>query len=98
MASLKPTDRHALDAVVSRAATDMTFRTALLMDPRTAILQAFGVRIPDDVRIKFIERPRDVDALIVLPDVKGAGGELADADLESVTGGAQHNWAEGLRP
>lgn len=99
MASLNPSERHALDAVVSRAATDLAFRTALLTDPRAAIQQAFSVRIPDDVRVRFIERPSDVDALIVLPDIRHASGELADADLESVTGGAQTaNWADPIDP
>jgi hypothetical protein len=94
MAPLKPNDERALDAVVSRAATDPKFRAALLTEPRQAIQQAFGVRVPDDVRVKFIERPPDVDALIVLPDVRRADGELADADLESVSGGALNNWAD----
>lgn len=94
MAQLKPADQRALDAVVSRAATDPIFRAALLTEPRVAIQQAFGVRVPDDVRVKFIERPSDVDALIVLPDVRRADGELADADLESVSGGAHNNWAD----
>jgi hypothetical protein len=97
MASLKPTERHALEAVVSRAATDATFRAALLTDPRGAIQQAFGVRIPADVRVRFVERPTDVDALIVLPDMRGTDGELTDSDLESVTGGAQQtSWAESI--
>jgi len=96
MASLNPSEQHALDAVVARAATDLTFRAALLTDPRAAIQHAFGVRIPDDVRVRFVERPADIDALIVLPDVRHASGELSDADLESVSGGQQINWAEGL--
>jgi hypothetical protein len=94
MSSLNPTERSALDAVVERAATDRAFRASLLTDPHAAIQQAFGVRIPADVRIKFIEKSADVDSLIVLPDLRGPAGELSDSDLESVAGGVQDNWAD----
>ena len=33
-----------------------------------AIRRAFGVILPHNYRVKFIERPRDLDALIVLPE------------------------------
>lgn len=96
MSPLSPSERSALDAVVERAATDRAFRSSLLSDPRGAIQQAFGVRIPADVRIKFIEKTADVDALIVLPDLRSPTGELSDNDLEGVAGGVQMNWAEGF--
>lgn len=88
-------ERAALDSVVARAATDRSFRDRLLAEPRAAIYDAFGIRIPDDFRIRFIERHADVDALIVLPDFQipdRSAAELSDRDLEQVTGGAQaHN-------
>jgi hypothetical protein len=88
--------RETLDAIITRAETDAVFRAQLLSDPRTAIQATFGVRIPEDVRIRFIERDADVDALIVLPDLSSLattpGAELSDQDLEQVTGGAHaHN-------
>ena len=78
---------QALEAVVSRAASDGEFRHHLLTDPRRAIQEQFGVIIPVDFRIKFIERGADVDALIVLPDFKPQRGQLSDDDLEAVSGG-----------
>jgi hypothetical protein len=79
--------QEALDQILTRAAVDLDFRKALLVDPRKAILDALGVRIPATFRVKFIEREKNVDALIVLPDLQLADGELGDDDLEAVAGG-----------
>jgi hypothetical protein len=90
----RPADDQALNAVVARAATDLAFRRQLLTDPRRAILDAFGVTIPADFRIKFIEKDSSVDALVVLPDVhrvEAEDGAVSDADLEAVSGGAAHH-------
>src|SRR5919198_360181 len=89
-------ERAALDAVLARAETDVAFRARLLDEPRAALLETVGVRLPADFRIRFMERDSDVDALIVLPDLRrptpAAADELADDDLERVTGGAHaHN-------
>lgn len=75
-----------LKEVMERAATDREFRARLLADPVAAIRVAFGVILPHNYRIKFMERPRDLDALIVLPDV-GGRGELDEDDLDLVAGG-----------
>jgi hypothetical protein len=100
-------ERETLDAIILRAETDSSFRDQLLADPRTAIYSAFGVRIPESVRVRFIERDADVDALIVLPDLRSqsttSGAELSDQDLEQVTGGAHaHNahlaWSRAVVP
>ncbi|MGH7649614.1 MAG: NHLP leader peptide family RiPP precursor [Gemmatimonadaceae bacterium] len=81
-------DRHALERILSRAATDPEFRRGLLTDPRAAIRDAFGITIPNTLRIKFIERGSDVDALVVLPDMKSEDHALSDSELEQVSGGA----------
>ena len=83
--SNKKTD-DLLKEVLERAATDRDFRGRLLADPVAAIRMAFGVILPHNYRIKFMERPRDLDALIVLPDV-GGRGELDEDDLDLVAGG-----------
>lgn len=77
---------HALDEVLARASTDTAFRAELLDHPREAIRLAFGIEIPSTFRMKFIERDPNVDALIVLPDLK-TSGELSDDALEIVSGG-----------
>jgi hypothetical protein len=82
--SKKKTD-DLLREVLERAATDREFRVRLLADPVGAIRMAFGVILPHDYRIKFIERPRELDALVVLPEP--GHGELDDEDLDLVAGG-----------
>ena len=79
--------QEALEQILTRAAVDLDFRKALLVDPRKAILDGFGVRIPASFRVKFIERAKDVDALIVLPDLQRHDCELDDGDLDGVSGG-----------
>ena len=87
---------RALQPILDRATTDLAFRKRLLVDPRAAIVEAFGVIIPPAFRIKFIERGCDLDALIVLPDVRSNSGELSDDDLEKVSGGVQESeeWSD----
>jgi hypothetical protein len=87
---------RALQAILDRAATDRAFRQRLLVEPRPAILESFGVMIPATFRIKFIERDLDLDALIVLPDMQINGDELSDADLERVSGGVEESaeWSD----
>jgi hypothetical protein len=80
--------KEALEQILTRAAVDLEFRKALLAHPRKAILDGLGVRIPAKFRVKFIERDKDVDALIVLPDLQRHDCELDDDDLEGVAGGS----------
>lgn len=86
--TMSTSQQEALEQILSRSAVDPEFRRALLVDPRRAILDALGVRIPTNFRVKFIEREKNVDALIVLPELQLADGELDDGDLEKVAGGA----------
>jgi hypothetical protein len=87
-----PYQQQMLDAILQRSAIDLAFRRELLTNPRGAIEQAFGVVIPRTFNIRFIERDPGVDALVVLPDARGGGGELSDADLEVVSGGGCSPW------
>ncbi len=86
--TLSTAHQEALEQILTRAAADLEFRKALLADPRKTILDTLGLRIPSNFRVKFIERERDVDALIVLPDLQRQDGELDDDDLDAVAGGA----------
>jgi hypothetical protein len=80
--------QEALEQILTRAAVDLEFRRALLVEPRKAILEGLGVRIPAHFRVKFIERGKDVDALIVLPEFERQDDVLDDCDLDAVAGGA----------
>ena len=83
-----PTESTALHDAVLRATTDMVFRSRLLTDPGAAIYDAFGVRLPASHRVRFMEKPADVDTLIVLPDLD-MGVELDDDDLDAAAGGEE---------
>ncbi len=78
---------HLLQQIVSRATWDLAFRNRLLSDPAGAIHATFGVTVPPDFRVRFVEKPSDLDALIVLPDMKKPDEELDDDDLDQVAGG-----------
>ncbi|MDB4949480.1 MAG: hypothetical protein JWM27_2129 [Gemmatimonadetes bacterium] len=93
MPQLTHVQEQLVDAVVHRAGVDRRFRTMLLESPRAAIREAFGVDLPADFNLRFIEKDAGVDALIVLPDVKADDGELSDDDLEAVAGGDSGDWA-----
>jgi hypothetical protein len=75
-----------LAAVTMRAAFDRGFRTALLDDPRRAVREAFGIELPPTLRLRFVEKPGDVDLLVVLPDVVGEA-PLSPGELERIAGG-----------
>ena len=84
---LAPGQQQVLDAILERSTADYAFRQQLIADPRRAIQESFGVVIPGNFIIRFIEKEPHVDALVVLPDFEPKGGELSDRDLESVAGG-----------
>lgn len=77
-----------LAAVTLRAAFDRAFRSALLDDPRSAVREAFGMELPPTLRLRFVEKPGDVDLLVVLPDLVGEA-PLSPAELERIAGGAE---------
>lgn len=79
-----------LQDVIVRATIDAAFRKRLLKEARSAIRDEFGVTIPRGHEIRFIERPHDVDTLIVLPDLNEPT-ELDDDDLEAAAGGTDTN-------
>lgn len=98
---MSSTEQRALEAVLQRASVDLEFRRRLLASPRQAIQEAYGVSIPANFRVKFIERDPDVDALIVLPDMRSTSRELSDDSLEAVAGGSptgpeDPTWSDGI--
>lgn len=74
-----------LTDVLTRSATDMTFRQRLLEDPAAAIEEATGRPFQHPFNIAFIENK--ADATIVLPDVASPAAELSEEELEMVAGG-----------
>jgi Nitrile hydratase, alpha chain len=74
--------------LMKRSLEDEEFRQSLLADPRAAIEQELGSRLPESVEVRVVEESADI-IYLVLPsrsaDVQG--GELSDRELEDVSGG-----------
>jgi len=73
---------------VARGLEDESFRQELLADPKGALEQELGIRLPDEVQVRTVEETADT-IYLVLPNASptGEGGELSDRELEAVAGG-----------
>jgi hypothetical protein len=86
--TISPAQEQALEKILAKASIDLDFRTQLLSDPKKAIYDVLGFKVPAAFRVRFIERDAEIDALVVLPDFHRPDGELSDRDLDVVSGGA----------
>ena len=75
--------QQAMQALLSRSATDLDFRNRLLADPSAAIAEHTG-QASGTANVVFVENT--ADATIVLPDFVG-DAELSEEELEAVAGG-----------
>ena len=76
--------------IIQRSLQDESFRQRLIEDPKAAVEQELGARLPEEVRVVTVEESADT-IYLVLPSTPMAGSEgveLSDQDLESVAGGA----------
>jgi hypothetical protein len=75
--------------LVERSLQDDAFRQRLLADPRAAVEEELGTRLPEDVRVVAMEETADTAYLVVpfrSPESQETG-ELSDRELEAVSGG-----------
>jgi hypothetical protein len=74
--------------LVQRSLEDEPFRQRLLEDPKAAMEQELGTRLPEDVRVVAVEETAQT-IYLVLPSSSplGEGGEIPDRELEAVAGG-----------
>jgi len=75
--------------IVEKSLKDDAFRHRLLADPRAAVEQEMGTRLPEEVRVVAVEETPDT-AYLVLPFVSTEAresGELSDQELGAVAGG-----------
>lgn len=77
--------RNIIQAVHKRAKRDEQFRDLAITDPRAAIEEATGERIPANFNIKFYDGT-GFDFVSVLPDLETTG-ELDEDELDMVAGG-----------
>jgi hypothetical protein len=82
--------------LVERSLQDDAFRQRLLEDPRAAMEQELGVRLPEEVQVRAVEETADT-IYLVLPSASrvGEGEELSDRELGAVAGGAPAGTASG---
>src|SRR5215217_3308085 len=83
-------------SIVQRSIEDEAFRQQLLADPKAAVEQELGTRLPEEVRMVTVEETADT-IYLVLPSTPIAGtesGTLSDQQLESVAGAGTEsgNW------
>ena len=75
--------------LVQRSREDEDFRRRLLDDPKAAVEQEFGTRLPESVEVHAVEESAQ-SIYLVLPSASPLGqGELSDQDLEQVAGGSE---------
>jgi hypothetical protein len=75
--------------LIEKSLQDESFRRRLVEDPKGAVEQELGTRLPEEVRVVAVEESAET-IYLVLPGTPMAGregGELSDQQLESVSGG-----------
>jgi hypothetical protein len=75
--------------LIEKSLQDEAFRQRLLDDPKGAVEEELGTRLPEEVRIVTVEETQDTIYLRLpgTPRAGAEGGELSDQQLESVAGG-----------
>jgi hypothetical protein len=75
--------------IVKRSLEDDAFRQELLEDPKAAVEQELGTRLPEEVRVVAVEETADTVYLVIpLRSTEAQeAGELSDRELEAVSGG-----------
>ena len=75
--------------LIQRSLEDDAFRQELLGDPKSAVEEELGTRLPEEVRLVVVEETADT-VYLVLPfrsTEDQEAGELSDRELEAVAGG-----------
>ena len=75
--------------IIQKSIEDDAFRRRLLKNPKGAVEEELGTRLPEEVRVVTVEESADT-IYLVLPGTPTAGREgeaLSDRELESVAGG-----------
>jgi hypothetical protein len=74
--------RRAIEGIVARAWADEAFRARLKADPRAAVAEETGIKVPESVTVEVLEETPD-KAYLVIPSNRMA---ISDEDLD-VAGG-----------
>jgi hypothetical protein len=81
---------EARQQLIDRANSDPAFRDQLLRDPREAIQEETGMPVPANITIRVAEEQPGEVVLVLPARTLTSGGQLSDADLETVAGGTDN--------
>jgi hypothetical protein len=77
--------------LVQRSSEDESFRQRLLEDPKAAMEEELGTRLPEEIQVRAVEESAETIYLVLPPATSSAGqqesGEISDRELEAVAGG-----------
>jgi hypothetical protein len=75
--------------LIERSLQDDAFRRRLLEDPRAAVEQELGTRLPEGVRVVAVEKTADTIYLVLPPTSQAGqpGDGLSDRELGAMAGG-----------
>ncbi len=71
--------------IIEKSLADEVFRQRLLEDPKGALEEELGTRLPEGVQVRVVEE--SADTISSGSPLGGEGGDLSDRDLEAVAGG-----------
>jgi Nitrile hydratase, alpha chain len=75
-------------SLINRSMEDEEFRQRLLDDPKAAVEQELGGRLPEGVEVRVVEEsPQTIYLVLPSASAVGEGGDITDKDLEEVAGG-----------
>lgn len=76
------------EQLIAKATKDENFRKLLLENPRAAIENETGIKMPDTLNLKVVEEDTATFYLILPPVINPeTEDELSEAELEMVSGG-----------
>lgn len=73
--------------IMDRAFSDPAFKALLIANPRAAIEQELGLRLPQSAKIHVLEETEDSIYFVLPPQAPPGAKELSDQELEAVAGG-----------
>jgi hypothetical protein len=80
--------KHLEQKLIAKAMKDETFRKSLLENPKAAIEDETGIKLPETFNLKVVEEDAATFFLILPPKINpGTEDELSEAELDMVSGG-----------
>ncbi len=74
-------EQNLKDQIIEKAWTDAEFKSKLLADPKSAIKDAFGVDIPEDINLNVVEETADSYYLVIPQNPADVNNNDVDAPM-----------------